>query len=499
MSRLLRVAALASLVVASLACEAQRGALYVDVQTDLVPELEVATLEVEILDERARLVTREGPIVLRREDAVAFLERGVRVASFEALASGRYTVRVAGREPTAPGLPLDGGPVLVARSVLVSLESSRVVRVVLGARCTDVTCPDGDDLELTACLNGRCVSPTCDVSAGAVCDEPAPCVDGDPEACTAPPACASAICRAGACLNEPIAGACPEGEYCGRLGCEPIPGVTTPDGGMPDAWVEVPDAYEPPPPDASGPCGPIGTACDDGNACTGSDACTATGCEGTPLSGTACGVRNECRNDTCMAGVCERRDDANGSSCGTRNTCRLDECRSGVCTRVNAGNGTACGTRTACRADACAAGACERVDVRAGTACSDGDGNPCTSGECSAGSCRAARRPDGTGCGSGNLCCSGSCIDPDTNGAHCGVCGLSCGGRGCQGGLCRCSTTSQCTGEYGGAATCWDSTEGSDPAGMHCQCQCSSGTTCDACPGSARCREETGYNHCYYP
>ncbi len=226
----LRVARLALLLAGLAACESPAATLHVDVQTDLVPELELGALEIEVVSEAGRVIAQAGPLAPDPADADDYLAAGVRVASFDRLPVGTYTVVVFGREAADAGLPLDGGAILVQTRVLVSLRAAapRVVRVVLGARCAGLACPDGDDLELTACLNGRCVRPSCDVTMGEVCDDRAPCAAGDPAGCSRPPDCATVVCRGGACLNEPIIDSCGAGEYCGRRGCELVPGLLPP-------------------------------------------------------------------------------------------------------------------------------------------------------------------------------------------------------------------------------------------------------------------------------
>lgn len=466
------------------ACQTPLHSITVDVQTDLVPQLELGLLEVEVLEGS---VPRGTTSVRSRRTAVmpqlpeaGEYQRTRRVAEMAGLAAGTYTVRVIGRRPAAPGAPEDGGTILAERRVVVALSNDRVVRVVLGASCVGVTCPGAGDLdEASQCLNGRCVEPGCDPSlpsatrdccTGIGCVELALCDDATD--CEAAP-CATPRCVDGACIAEDRPGACAPDEYCDRSArsCLPLPPSLRPDAGAPDASAPdafvVIDAYVDPGEDAgffdafSCPaevCGNggdddcdgmsdcmdpdcVGATCDDGNACTHHDACNGSGCAGTAIT---------CSSSECVTRAC------NGSA-----TC-TETPRSGSCTD---------------------------------------DGNACTSDSCSGGACTHPRRADGSTCGGSNRCCSGSCVNPSNNANHCGVCGVDCGSRSCVSGACRCVSNAECRAEgYGSDATCYDAGDGN---GMRCQCVCNSDSnwrgTCGDCPGTAQCNQRSGLNICFFP
>lgn len=473
-----------ALCVAMSGCATPLLSITVDVQTDLVPALELGLLEIEVLEGN---VPRGTTSVRARRTAVmpqlseaGEYQRSRRVAEMAGLASGTYTVRVVGRRPAPPGVPEDGGTILAERRVVLLLSNDRVVRVVLGASCVGVTCPgEGDLEEASQCLNGRCVEPACDPSlpssiaeccTGPGCAEIALCDDASD--CEAAP-CAAPRCVSGACIAEDIPGACAPDEYCDRSarGCLPLPPSLRPDAGMPDASAldvfVVLDAYVEPGEDAGSfdafscpaeTCGNggdddcdgladcmdpdcVGASCDDGNGCTHHDVCDGSGCGGTPV------------------------------------TCNSTECVTRAC------NGSATCTET----------------PRSGS-CAD-DGNACTSDTCSGGACTHPRRADGSTCGGSNRCCSGSCVNPSSNVDHCGVCGVDCGSRSCVAGACRCVSNAECrTAGYGTDATCYDSGDGN---GQRCQCVCNSDSdwrgTCGECPGAAQCNQRSGLNLCFFP
>ena len=117
------------------ACEMSLGSITVEVQTDLVPQLELGLLEVEVLE--GEVPSGSGASRSRRTAAMPQLseageyQRGRRVAEIGALGKGTYTVRVVGRRPAPPGAPEDSGTILSERRVVVMLAASRTVRVVL--------------------------------------------------------------------------------------------------------------------------------------------------------------------------------------------------------------------------------------------------------------------------------------------------------------------------------------------------------------------------------
>jgi len=481
-----------------LGCDASGSTLAVDVQTDLTPALSLASLELEVLGGSGEIVAHVGPVAPPSD--VESLRRGsYRMASLRSLPAGTFVVHVVGRSPAeSPGLPLNAGPLLVERrvAVLMNAGTTRVVRVVLGARCAGATaaCPEADAPDRTECLNGVCVRPSCDTTPdGPGCDDPdATCLE--PADCSVGAECATTLCIDGACIGVESPGGCSASEFCGPDGCEPLPDTMRADAGPLDASITTDDASADDPdtgardagaqdaalvedayfaiPDASGPCGMIDSACDDGNECTMNDRCTASGCVGTNRTSGSCGPATTCRSDYCSAGRCVRR---------------------------NAGGPTCPADGDPCTQNVCLGGACY-PPAADGTACDDGDTNDCTAGACIAGSCVILPVENGAICDGLGICCGAICRNWLTDGANCGACGVSCGGRGCEAGLCRCSTNAQCTAELDSAASCWDSTLTTDPAGSHCQCQCPGGTLCNGgCPGTSQCVERSGYNRCEYP
>ena len=115
---------------------------------------------------------------------------------------------------------------------------------------------------------------------------------------------------------------------------------------------------------------------------------------------------------------------ANNTACNDGNACtRTDTCQGGVCT---GGNPVVCTAFDQCHV----AGTCDQNTglcsnpVNVGASCNSGD--PCTvQASCQAdGSCSGTVAPDGTSCGAGRLtCCSGTCVDLDTDNYNCGACG----------------------------------------------------------------------------
>ncbi|MBX7195585.1 MAG: hypothetical protein K1X94_26245 [Sandaracinaceae bacterium] len=478
---------LATSVWATLAsgCETRLLSLTIDVQTDLVPSLEVGLLEVEVLEGD---VPRGTTSVRARRTAVmpqlpeaGEYQRGRRIAELGGMSPGVYTVRAIGRRPAPPGAPEDGGTILAERRVVILLDRDRVVRVVLGASCVGVTCPGvGDPDEATQCLNGRCVDAACDPSlptagrdccAGIGCVELALCQDAS-DCDTAP--CAQPRCVDGACIAEDLPGSCAPDEYCDRSAraCLPLPASLRPDAGAPDAGAldaaVLLDAYVEPGEDAGAfdawlcPAEICGNGADDD--CDGTSDCMDADCVGA-----SCDDGEPCtHHDVCTAG---------GSCAGTAITCTSSECVTRAC------NGSATCTET----------------PRSG-ACTD-DGNACTSDVCSAGRCAHSARADGSSCGTGRRCCAGACTNPATDANHCGVCGVDCGSHACVAGACRCAANAECRSYgYGSAATCYDPGDGN---GMRCQCVCNADSawrgTCGECPGAAQCDQVSGLNVCYYP
>lgn len=80
-------------------------------------------------------------------------------------------------------------------------------------------------------------------------------------------------------------------------------------------------------------------------------------------------------------------------------------------------------------------------------------GRKCERGDrcCGGASCRAER----CRCPRGEIACGGRCINPLTNGANCGQCGLRCASGACLHGTCTCEVSNnQCPNEVGSQCAC---------------------------------------------
>lgn len=194
--------ALFGLLVVLAGCNAEPRLLAIDVRTDFVPGEEFTTVRVEVTPEGgASFEERVADLDGRFEDGVRVLEREVEASS--AL--------------VAVELLDASGAVVVARPVLVNLDTDQVATVVLSRRCADVSC----DAETEACDLGRCVSLLCSEETPEECESPECTAASD---CTADaPACVIADCTAsGGCFYGPDDSACDDGERCHPTrGCEP--------------------------------------------------------------------------------------------------------------------------------------------------------------------------------------------------------------------------------------------------------------------------------------
>ena len=112
--------------------------------------------------------------------------------------------------------------------------------------------------------------------------------------------------------------------------------------------------------------------------------------------------------------------------------CSPSRCSNGYC-RLDAGQPCTGGDQ--CIFGGCVGGWCCTGSVVQGDACRPI--YPCCDGICVNGFCACI--PTGQLCGTGpccGLCCSGTCVDPNTDPTNCGVCGKVCPGFGCQGAVC---------------------------------------------------------------
>lgn len=196
--------------------------MIVELRTELRAGAEIARVETDVFRGDASPATdaplRSAPprALAPTEDALA----GVRVAELDGLEPGTYLVRVRALDAAAN----HQGTALV----LVALRASRVVTAILTRDCRDVTCPGDGAPTAIACLDGRCVEPTCPEDPS-TCPPPECAADGE---CT--PAGAAACVR-GACL----AGFCveyPDDARCGAGRCDRVEGCV---GDASDAGVDA--------------------------------------------------------------------------------------------------------------------------------------------------------------------------------------------------------------------------------------------------------------------
>lgn len=412
------------------ACGDEGSALSVDLRTDFVAGVELAEVDLTLLSPDA--LDRVESYTVRPD---APLLSGVRVARFEELAPGAYTLRARLFGP-------DGGR-LLERRVNVNVRGETVTTVPVTRACLNVTC---DEAGATECLNGMCVPPGCteetpELCGTTLCREAADC-----PASTA--ACAAPACAEGACFLVPIEDACASGEFCvPDVGC-----VTRPDAGDAGAGDAGRDAGD------SSTCAE-GVACDTGTACesgrtdcsSGSPVCVSTGvreagvvcraassecdldemCDGTAPTcpeDVLADTGTPCTAGFCNAGACGGCEP--GVACATGNACELGTVRCEGDTPVCEGSGFR-DAGTVCRP---AAGPCdlEEVCTGAGASCpSDARAPSSTVCRDAAGACDTAENCTGSSDAcpadrfrSGNICrvSSGACDVADTCSGSSAVC-----------------------------------------------------------------------------
>ncbi|MGE0787683.1 MAG: TolB family protein [Sandaracinaceae bacterium] len=182
--------------------------LLVQIRTDLVPGSEFDGIAVSIDGQFV-----ETHVSLTTEDYVT----GIVIAQIDDVAPGTHMVRA--------GLSRDGVET-IAREVLVEVRVATATTVLITRDCRGVSCP-GNDPTATACLGGRCVTPSCTPETPEACPMPQCVDDAD---CVASVGCATGRCAGGACLYEGN-GSCGPGLFCdGSAGCVPSGGC--------DAWSE---------------------------------------------------------------------------------------------------------------------------------------------------------------------------------------------------------------------------------------------------------------------
>ncbi len=204
---------MASLVFA--ACSDPPVALFVDLRTDYVGGVEARLARVQLFAADAETAVRSVETPLIEED----LTEGVRIAELDDLTPGPYRVVVA----------LEGLARVPVRTVRITIDRSRAVTVLITRDCQTIACPTDDAPELSECLGGACVDPTCAPETPQSC--PAPECMSDTDCASSTVACATAVCVAGVCSLRADSAMCAMAEYCEpTMGCRIRPGLPM-DGG----------------------------------------------------------------------------------------------------------------------------------------------------------------------------------------------------------------------------------------------------------------------------
>ncbi len=395
---------LASIALALLAsCAGGNATVYVDVVTDLCPDVDGGPRCLEDRFDDVRVSLDRTLSVGRAPRASDDYVDGQRVAELSDVEPRTYVLSV----------ELFERGVLVARATreLEVREAALVVRVPIQSACAGVSCPDpAGDPALTECVSGACVDPGCfdggGASCGALCESDA--------GCTASVACGEVRCVEHVCLELLRDERCAAGERCiAGIGCfggvlEGDPCATDDDCGATDFICCGRECHRP--------------DCDDGNVCT-EDACTRSGCVNQPIDA-ACDDHVYCNGaDACGGGTCSVHA---GDPCGGGTTC--DEA-SGMC--------------FACVSDAdCPAASEAPIDACGGFAdvCAESGTQTwrVTSYRCAANACVADARDEARACARSRA------------GVPCGA-----GESTCSGGACVCGSTSCGFGTYCNGGACW--------------------------------------------
>ncbi len=195
------------------ACGDDGADLVVDLRTDIVPGVELDTVDT-LLDPVEGGGMRTVPV-----DSHDDLVTGARIGEFPGLAPGVHTVRVFLRRAD--------GAVVASRTTRVVVQGDIGLTVVISRACREVVCPaTGDAADRTECFGGRCVRPECSPIQPEVCGAPMCATDASCASAIVP--CASARCVEGVCLVSGVDALCSTGER-----CDPEVGCTTelPDAG----------------------------------------------------------------------------------------------------------------------------------------------------------------------------------------------------------------------------------------------------------------------------
>lgn len=190
----------------------EANVLRVVVVSDLVPQHEVATIQVALFDgsdpTSGLTVGRLAERTLTLGDP---LFEGVEAAAFEGLEEGDYTVRITCMRSSGE---------VVARNVIALTKSvaSMSVRVHVMRVCSLVDCDQAGSTS-PACLAGMCVDPRCSPETPEFCPPELDLFCDTADDCAADvPVCLAIECVEGVCMTRTRAtgeeGACSDDETC---------------------------------------------------------------------------------------------------------------------------------------------------------------------------------------------------------------------------------------------------------------------------------------------
>lgn len=201
---------LTTLVLAACGSKEETAALFVDLQTDLVPGIEFIGVDVDVYPDVSSL--DGNPSARGTTYALGNSTLPVRAAEFLTLPPGSKALRARLVDAT--------GDVRLERIAVVDIGGNTTATLVMTRECQGVSCPGaGDDPSALACLGGRCVDPRCTPETPEFCP-PAEC-DASTD-CPAVSACAEQRCDFGVCFPTVRPLSCPAGTWCNpEQGCLP--------------------------------------------------------------------------------------------------------------------------------------------------------------------------------------------------------------------------------------------------------------------------------------